>query len=296
MRNYIENYLNEYDFSCPAKQEFLSAYDKIVSDKVSNDLLNQAISMYNESFKCDYKYICNDILSGISTSCGVHVNTANVILFICLSKRLEFYYEQAGYSKQIYKDTIADLMYKTIEDYPKTKVWGWSKPAWFCGFFNLTRFGFDQLQFELITFNEEYHKNCVDLYPESKVITVHLPMTGKKLNADEVPNTFKKAGEFFKQFLKEGPIVFYCKSWLMHSIQLPCLNENSQILKFRNLFEILGEQYYDNNNVLERVFDTTDFSDLSKLPCKTSLQKHYIKVLESGGKAGYAWGIYVYQK
>lgn len=296
MRDFIENFLNEYDFSIEAKNEFLSSYDKIIANKQASDLLNKAIKIYNESYDVDYKYFCNDVLKGIEDSSGVHYNTACVILFICLSKRLKYYYEEKGYNEEIYKTSIADIKFKTIEEYPKTKIWGWSSPAWFSGFYKLTRFGFDQLQFELIDFNEEYHKNGVDLYPTSKVITVHLPKTGQKLNADEVPNTFKKAGEFFKQFLKDGPIVFYCKSWLMHSGQMSALTPSSQLVKFRNLFEILGEKYYEDNSILKRVFDTTDFSDLSKLPCKTSLQRYYIEVLKNGGKAGFAWGIHVYQK
>ncbi len=296
MRNYIENFLIEYDFPIESREVFLDAYDKIKSNETANALLNKAIKIYDESYKFDYNYFSNDVLKGIENSCGVHYNTACVILFICLSKRLKYYYEEIGYDEEIYKTTIADLKFKTIEEYPKTKIWGWNAPAWFCGFYKLTRFGFDQLQFELIDFNEEYHKNGLDLYPKSKVITVHLPMTGQKLNADQVPNTFKKAGEFFKQFIPNSPIVFYCKSWLMHSGQMTALSPTSQLVKFRNLFEILGEEYYENNSILKRVFDTDDFSNLDKLPTKTSLQRYYIEVLKNGGNAGYAWGICVYQK
>ena len=296
MRNYIENYLNEYEFPILAKQEFLTAYDKITSNKIANELLLQTISDYKKNYDVDFNKVCNEYYKTIQLECGIHPYTTGVIFAICLCKQLKIYYKQREYTEEMYKNALADIKYKVMENSPINKIWGWENKTWLDKFLKFERFGFDQLQFNLNPFLGEYHKNGVDLYPDSQIITVHLPMTGQKLNADQVPNTFKKAGEFFKQFLKDKPIVFYCRSWLLFSGHLHVLKEGSQILKFRNLFEIIGEKFFNDYSELKRLFHTTDFSDIEKLPCETSLQRHYIEVLKNGEKTGHAWGIYVYQK
>ena len=296
MREYFENYLTEYDFPNEAKEVFLNAYDSVVANERANALLQKTIEDYEKDYNVDFDLVYNEYYKIIYQECGIHPNTVGVIFAVCLSKQCKKYYQERGYSEEMFNCVLADIKYKVLENSPVNKVWGWSNDIWLNVFYKFKRFGIGQLQFNLVDFSEEYHKNGIDLYPNSQVITVHLPMTGQKLNVDEVPKWLKQAGEFFKQFLPKGPIVFHCLSWLLYSGHLSVLKPTSQILKFRNMFEILGEKHYDDYTELKRLFHTTDFSDLGKLPNQTSLQKHYLEVLQKGEKTGSAWGILIYQK
>ncbi len=296
MRNYLENYLIEYDFPIESREVFLDAYDKIITNEKSKNLLLKTIKDYEENYDIDFDKVYKEYYKIIQDECGIHPHTTGVIFAVCLSRQVKKYYEERGYTKEMYDCVLADIKYKVLENSPVYKVWGWPNDIWLNYFYKFKRFGWGQVQFNLVGFPYEYHKNGIDLYKGSKVITIHLPMTGQKLDMDEFPNTLKKAAEFFKQFLPEGPIVFYCCSWLVYSGHLSVLKPNSQILRLRNMFEILGESYFSDYTELKRLFHTTDFSDLDALPNQTSLQRHYIEVMRRGEKTGYAYGIYIYEK
>ncbi len=70
------------------------------------------------------------------------------------------------------------------------------------------------------------------------------------------------------------------------------LNQNSNIVKFKNRFTIVDGGYYNENKELWRIFNT-DETNPDLLTANTSLQKIYLNYIKNGGKTGWGFGFYI---
>ena len=66
-------------------------------------------------------------------------------------------------------------------------------------FFNMTRFGFQKLQFEIVPFRYHYEKDGIVLNPESPVLNTHIPRTGERLDPESVRRSYELGAAFFKE-------------------------------------------------------------------------------------------------
>jgi len=231
----------------------------------------------------------------ISEAVGVHEYTGALLLLICYSRQLKEYYKAAGLSEEIYKATMLDLKYKLMECRCVKNVWGTFVAPWLAGYFNLSRFAFGKLQFEIYTFKDEYHKNGLSLTPGSKVINVHIPRTGGRLDTESRKKSYAMAAEFFASRYGMDPIVFYCNSWLLFPKHREIMKEGSNLLSFIRDYDIYKSGEYEDYEQIWRLFDMDYTPDHSQLPADTSLRRAYIKMMDAGEKTGWGKGIYLYK-
>jgi len=294
MKKYLTEFFEEFDYPAESRPVMLSAYDSIMAKEGDAEVFNSMLSEYDASYNIDYGATI-ERMKTVSAEAGIHEYTGALLLFLCYSKRLEKYYEEAGIDRSIFVTSMYDLKYKIIECILVRGVWGSYVPNWFAGFFYLNRFGFCKLQFETVKFGDEYEKDGIKLTPESLVINVHIPRTGGRLDEESRKRSYAMAAEFFRDRLKNTPIVFVCNSWLLFPKHYEIMKPTSNLYAFMEDYDVFKSGYYDNYQEIWRLFMTPYNEDHSKLPQDTSLRREYVKLMDAGEKTGWGRGVYVYK-
>lgn len=289
MREYLISFFDEFEYEENDARQLLCAYDTIESCEEAKCAFCDALLAYGASISIDYQTEILDRASVASKASGIHTYTTELLMFICMTKRLRKLYGERGLDYQIYKDSVLDLKWKLEECKAVKGICGSFVAPWFVGFFDLTRFALGRLQFEIITFPFNYEKDGLVLKKdESRVINVHIPRTGAPMDKQSCDSAYAQAREFFKSEVGES-CPFVCHSWLLYP-------ENKDILPpYTNTYRFLSE--YDifewgvtGGEDLWRLFDT-DEKDPDKLPTDTTLRRCYVEHLKRGGKLGYGCGV-----
>ena len=111
-------------------------------------------------------------------------------------------------------------------------------------------------------------------------IKIHIPR-GKTLEIKEVKKSLNKAPQKIKKYFHLKKPKYYCCSWLLSQEVLNELNENSNIFKFSQLFEIKkGSEC--TSDILNFVFELKECQNTNELPETTSLQKKLKQHLLAG--------------
>ncbi len=297
MKEYLTALLKRNEYPEEAAACFLSAYAAIAASEEASRLLSMLLDGYRENLLFPFEEHLPHTLVRLGELTGVHERTLVSLLFLCLSRELYPHYEAAGYERELCDYAVIDIKNRVMEGWAVYGLWGTASIwDWHVPFFRLQRFSFGQLQFDFSTFHGEYHKNGLDLSPESRVLKVHIPNTGKKLDIDAVKQNLMAAGKFYERHFEDEPIVFYCRTWLFFREHMPILKPSSTILAFYRLFEIVEEGYYPNYSEAWRIFNTRELGNPDALPEGTSLQKFYKEKLQRGEPIGWSAGIYVYRK
>lgn len=292
MRKYLEGFMRECAYQRDDISALLSAYDKLLASYSCE--LSALVSEYDTGYNIDYEASLGR-MKELSHLAGIHEYTGALLLFLCYTKRLREYYKEAGISDEIFLSSVLDLRYKLDECKCVYGIVGSFVAKWFSGFFNLTRFALGRLQFEIVEFGGEYEKDGVKLTPDTKVINVHIPRTGTRLDRESALESYKLAKEFFAPILGNR-IAFICSSWLLFPRHREMLNPTSNLLAFMNDFDVYASGEYENYNEVWRLFDTMYDGDVSHLPADSSLRRAYIDLISRGEKTGWGKGVFVYKK
>ena len=295
MQKYIEAFLEEFDYPLDSREVLAAAYDVISKNAEASDLFNRALSEYKKNINCDYgAYL--DECKVISEDINLHEYTVKFLFFICLSRELRNHYKNNEYSDEMYHSAMLDLKYKLIECKLVKGINGSFVANWFSGFFNLTRFAFKRLQFEVKGAKIDHKSGDKSIKAGDPIIVIHIPRTGTPLSPTECDEDFNKAKEFFKDSFTDTPIAFSCHSWLVYEKLREFLSDKSNIIAFMNRFEICYTDFHDLGNYSQvwRLFDVDYNGDLNDLPEDSSLRRAFKKYLIDGGKWGAGYGIFFY--
>lgn len=164
---------------------------------------------------------------------------------------------------KIHKDRVKESLLNDIKvrKYDGIRV---SQMLWGAYFINIRIIEVGRLQYEFIRFNplnEKEYKEC---------IKIHIPSGEKLLEEQVMESIIKSKGEILKYFNLENPD-YYCSSWLLSPTINKVLDKNSNIAKFYNMFNIVGEE--DGlDDILNFVFNVKECNDYTDLKESTSLQ------------------------
>jgi hypothetical protein len=113
------------------------------------------------------------------------------------------------------------------------------------------------------------------------VLSTHIPRTGP-LTPEAVDDSFAAATDFFATYFPDHPTRdFICSSWLLD----PALTEalpDSNLAAFQRRWQLTGEGYPGEADVLFFVFGRRDATELDSLPRDTALRKAILDRLTSG--------------
>ena len=290
MKNYLNEFLKTCEY-CAADRIFLTdTYERIASHAKTAELWESAIAIYRENISCDFRKIVT-LADKAGALLGIHPYTAELLIFLCLTKYLREEYEKRGVDTSIWLDTVLDLKYKNEEcKLVKGRV-GSFVTEWFFKFFDMTRFALGRLQFQIIDFGHEYDKNGVKLTPQTKVIDVHIPRSLKPLDEKSCDESFALAKKFFSDEIDED-CAFVCHSWLLYPEHKTILSHKSNVYRFMKRFDIIKSGISHSKGDLWRLFDT-DEKDPEKLPADTTMRRAYVNHLKNGGKVGWGFGVFI---
>lgn len=289
MRDYLLSFFEAFAYVPEDAQVLLGAYDRITEDAEAYALWQEALALYDADMFCDYIKIL-ELADAVADRLEMNVYTLELLIFVCLTPKAAEYYRQKGLDEALFHNTMLDLRYKLEECKAVYGIVGSFVARWFRGFFNLTRFAFGRLQFEIIQFDGNYEKDGHVLTPESKVINIHIPRTGTPMDPESCDRAFAMAKEFFgSQVGETAP--FVCSSWLLFPEHKTMLSSQSNTYKFLMRFDIIRSSYYKDRSNLWRLFDTMEVHP-DRLPADTSFRRCYVEHLKKGGRLGGGYGVF----
>ena len=289
MRKYLVSFFNDFEYDSTDAEFLLFTYDRIVGREDTLAVWNEAIGMYERNYNCDFELIIS-LAQEVAQRLDMHTYTAELLVFICLSRHLKELYDKQGIDPSIFHNSMLDLKYKLDECKTVKGIVGSFVAWWFPRFFNLERVALGRLQFEVDSFGHYYEQNGHILTPDSKAINVHIPRTLTHLTSESCDEAFKMAKEYFKGEVSE-PCPFICHSWMLYSGNKDILPEDTNVRKFMSRFDLFD--YADDPNLedLWRIFDT-DEKDPNKLPTDSRMRKAYVDHLKNGGQIGWGHGVF----
>lgn len=168
-------------------------------------------------------------------------------------------YDRLGISEEIYVDSMAAFSRFVREHMESYGCYGFDRGFWTTRQVSSKLFRIGQLEYELTTLEG------------APVVSLHIP-TDVDLRP-EVLRPSVKAGmeEFFRIFPEYVGKTVYCHSWLLSPLLKDFLPENSNILKFQEMFDMEPEGIPGNGVVLW-VFKNPKLPK-EQYPENTSLQR-----------------------
>jgi hypothetical protein len=293
VKTQVADLMTRIDFPVEAQSVFLAALDRIGADKVATAWLGSLMAHYDKSEQCNYKQMLAEAVA-LGEAVGIHEYTISMLLFLCLGAKLKERYAERGYDEEVYYASMADLRYKLEECRLVKGEVGSFVASWFPGFFNLTRFARGRLQFELIKTAKDWTVDGKLLPAGSRVINMHIPRTGTRLDHALVEDSYRRAAAWFAEEL-EGNIVFTCSSWMLYPWHLEVLSPTSNMVTFYHDFEVVEWGTYDNYDSIWRFFDCPWTGNVDDLPGDSSLRRAYIDLIRRGEPSGWGRGFFAWK-
>ncbi|GEM_PF-96595 len=155
-----------------------------------------------------------------------------------------------------------------------------------------------RFQYEIVTMKSKLAKVGDITIPEgTAVINIHIP-EGEPITKEKRIDSYKKAFAFFKDKvpLLNGNLVYTCSSWLFYPAHREFLQEGSNIVSFMDDFNMLEsyEKMGDLHDMWRIYGYPEDYSDLTKLPENTGMQRAYKKHLLEKPATGGAYGFFLF--
>ena len=224
----------------------------------------------------------------------IHLYEKYMLFLLACAEYMKDDYKKFGISDEIYHETALDIKYKFDECKTVFGVSGVSDPMWFDGFFRLTRFGIGRLQYERKPFEfEDFTKGGHTIEHGATVYNCHIPSSGA-LRQDDVLSSFKAAYEFFENELCDGVMPIICYSWLLFPELEQILGDKSNIVKFSKLFSPIKAIYRKGFSNAWRVFGKPYEGSGADMPKDTSMQRTFLKHLDSGNCLGIGIGMLLF--
>ena len=280
-------------FSADAQQTFLNALARIQADKTAAAWFDCLLKQYNETEDCNYKQMLADV-TAMGAVLGIHEYTITMLLYLCMADKLKERYTEQGIDDSIFFNTMSDLRYKSEECRFVHGIDGFFASMWFAGFFRMSRFALNRLQFEIVTTTNALTADGITVPAGTKAINIHIPRTGGKLDHDEVLKSYQMAADWFAPQFENQPIIFICTTWLLDPWNMTVLSPTSNLAAFYNDFRIIKTGTYPDYNQAWRLFDCKYTGNPADLPRNSSLRRAYAERIERGEPMGWATGIFVY--
>ena len=114
LKSYLKEFMHQFSFEEEDQKFLLESYEQLKDSQEAFQEFEGFIKTYEGDCKCDFKLIRARMIE-VSKAAGIHEYTGFLILFICLSKSLKRYYQEAGYSEEIWFTSMCDLKYQLEE-------------------------------------------------------------------------------------------------------------------------------------------------------------------------------------
>lgn len=215
-------------------------------------------------------------------------------------------YAKKGISDEIFFDTMNDIKIWVNDCRDNLHSTGLNELNWIMLHMNMSIFKIGRLQYQKMLYYmpNTYNKNGVSIKMGDKIWNVHI-CRGEKLDYEACEKSFQTAQEFIRKYYPDYPDnKFMCHSWLLYPTNKEFMPENSNILKFPDLWEVISHREdpasayrwlysvrYKNKVLLKNKKKTGSYGCTEKLPQNTVMQKNGIEYIKNGGTLGDGFGV-----
>lgn len=182
-------------------------------------------------------------------------------------------YRQYGINEKIFIDTMYCFTRFAEEHKASYGVYGFDRGWWTYRQLSCVLFKIGELEYE-------YRDG-------EKTVHLHIP-SGSNINIGNCKKSLDEFNAFTSKYFPERKYPIVCSSWLLSPALVKLLSRQSNIIRFRNCFDITSWNKTENE-FLQWVYGKTDI-EYDKLPEKTELQRNMKKYLIDGGVVGSAFG------
>ena len=201
---------------------------------------------------------------------GCEDGKRNLLAYLYFCEEVKGRYREKGIGEDVLLDTLGDLVVWTqIWSDIKGTLWLGELP-WLNFHMGLRLFKLGRLQFCLGQARHDVPSHGV--FKGDTVVEVHIPAVGP-LKQEDCRAAIALARGFFAKYYPERPYkCFTCHSWLMDKKLDEVLPPDSNIIRFRDKFDIVHEQPSDA--ILKYVFKwNTVADDLKDVPAVSDLAR-----------------------
>ncbi len=195
-------------------------------------------------------------------------------------------YREREIGDGIYFDTFRDIAIWCGEYFRRTGKYGLGSYVrdWFWRGFEIKLLRLGRLEFEEMEAEEEIQGESLRIGKGEPVISIHIP-EGEPLREQACRESIEEA---YRRYGRERR--YFCHSWLLFPGLKEILPEDSNILRFQKLFDIVKMDFRERE-AEQRIFGAV-FSRPADYPEETSLQRQAKRYLLSGRSLGNGWGIF----
>ena len=214
--------------------------------------------------------------------------TCALAFYLRISAEVYDRYVEEKIPDDVFDQTFYDITIWCRECVRKHGVYGLEELWWLGQSVKMNLFRLGRLQFEPVERKEPLEGNGVRIEAGTKGLNVHIPEDGP-LDYGQCLESFRRAEEFFAGREKEKPAFYMCDSWLLSPALKELLPENSNIIRFQNLFRIV-KVHYAFPQAEQRIFGEV-LEDKTRYPEHTSLQKKAKAYVLEGKDPGIGIGV-----
>lgn len=292
IRQSLNYYIERLCFPIDAKEDLLSAFDKIAANGSTFPRFCAILEAYEKECAIHFPPVQQE-MEALCEAVGVHPYTGKLLLYLSLADGMRAHYRTRGIDETLFWNALADLGYKLEECRLVHEMNGSFVGNWFAGFYKLERFALGRLQFELTSVKKPYTCAGFSLSEGQTAINIHIPRTGTRLCHDEVLAAYEMAREHFCEAFPNGETLFTCHSWLLDPWNLTVLRPDSNLACFIHDFEIVEVEEYPDYSQLWRLFDCNYTGDPEGLPGDSSLRRAYKERVKRGEKTAAGLGYFI---
>lgn len=272
---------------CERLIPFINEYTKKLALEPYVPYTIESGKVANEAAQC----YANDCIKAIPEE---NEHFARLLAWLELLPFLKGKYEELGIGDDIFAYTVNDIYCKVRECRSLYGVLG-VFANWFFLFFDIKLFGFGRLQFECKEYLiPEYTFDDYSIKKGERVFTCHIPTSGP-VTLSSCLESFDRAYQFFKPLISGSVLPIICASWLLYPPYVEkVFPEGSNTKNFALLFDPVDTTEINSFSDAWRVFNVEDkdITDISSLPCETSMQKAFINYMSSPDATyGYGHGV-----
>ena len=254
--------------------------------KLNKEALKKLLEMkISEAEYSYYKKLYNENREKFFSEIEAKENFRLIFLYCYCRLAMESFekYKEKNIPQQVYWDTFSDIPIWCENCFNQFNEYGLQEYRWLYRHIDLKLFRLGRLQFETSASDRDIESEYVKISKGDKLINIHIPQ-GEKLDYTACEKSFLQA---FEVFGKDIP--YFCFSWLLCPELKKVLNENSNIIKFQGLFNII-ETDFDSRESEKRIFGSIK-SRIEEYPENTRLQINAKSYLMRGGRLGDSLGI-----
>lgn len=206
---------------------------------------------YNQAFyRALDRIAIADCITAEDFGDGSNDGERNLLTYLWLCEGVKRRYAALGIPEEILDDTLYDIV-RWTDSY--TAIHGTlylGELPWLRRHMALKLFKLGRLQFAMA--GSEFDIPKYGVKKDDPVIEVHIP-TGEKLSVEACKVSLARAKEFFATFFPDYEYkCFTCHSWLLDSTLTELLPSGSNILAFREMFDVVEEE--ESSAILRYVF------------------------------------------